>query len=368
MKFLLVPDSFKGSLSSEEFCDIAEKTIKKHIPDAQVLSYPISDGGENSVECLINLLGGKLLSCKVTDSNFFKKTVKYGVTDNSAIIAVASSAGLAETLIKNPLYTTTYGVGEQIKLAKTLGKKHIYLCLGGSSTNDGGAGMVCALGARFYDKEDNEFIPTGINLGKIARIELSQFYKNIEGLEFTALCDVKNPLLGENGCSRIYARQKGASDDDIEFLEENMAKFASVTSHLCSDSSFEGSGSAGGMGYAVKTFLDGKIYSGIQFFLDCMNFETKANTSDYIITGEGCFDRTSIMGKVCAGVMARSSQSNAKLVIICGKNALDYMPENIYKIIETSEKNYSLEENMSRTKELLSKKLSSFLSDEIKKM
>lgn len=365
MKFLLVPDSFKGSVSSEEFCIIAEKAIKKILPDAQVLSYPISDGGENSVECLVRILNGRFMPCKVTDSNFFIKTVRFGVTNDIAIISVASCAGLADAMIKNPRFTTTYGVGEQIKMAKTLGKKHVYLCLGGSSTNDAGAGMLCALGAKFYDENGIAFVPTGESLGKVRTMDLSEMYKNIDGMDFTALCDVTNPLLGEKGCSRIYARQKGANDADIELLEENMTKYAQLTSKILgTEHDFSGSGSAGGMGYAVKAFLKGDIQSGIGFFLDSINFSVRAKDCDYIFTGEGRFDNTSIMGKVIAGIMERTKGLLAKLVVFCGKNALGHTPPPIYKVIQVSDDSLSLEENIKNTPARLAEYVEEFVEGE----
>lgn len=365
MKFLLVPDSFKGSISAKEFCDIAESSIKSKFPCSDVLSYPISDGGENSVEYLTLLLGGKLIPCKATDSNFFIKTVNFGVTKDSAIISIASCAGLADAMIKNPLYTTTYGVGEQIKMAKTLGKKHIYLCLGGSSTNDAGAGMLASLGAKFFDSDGKTFIPTGATLGKVNSFNLDELKSNTQSMTFTALCDVTNPLLGDKGCSYIYAKQKGASEKDIEILEENMQKYAEVTSILGVDSGFSGSGSAGGIGYAVKAFLQGEIKSGIDFFLDSMDFSTLAKDSDYIFTGEGKFDNTSIMGKAIAGIMSRCKHLTSKLVVFCGKNTLDFIPDPIYKVIQISDDNLSLSENLSTVSQRLEDKVHQFLTEEL---
>ncbi|HKL73380.1 MAG TPA: glycerate kinase, partial [Clostridia bacterium] len=262
------------------------------------------------------------------------------------------------------LYTTTYGIGEQIKMAKTLGKKHIYLGLGGSSTNDGGAGMLVALGAKFYDESGASFTPTGATLGKIKTMDITELQNNISGMQFTALCDVTNPLLGENGCSRVFAKQKGATDKDIETLEENMKKYAEITSCLGVDSNFSGSGSAGGMGYAVKAFLCGDIQSGIDFFLDSIDYTNVARDCDYIFTGEGKFDHTSIMGKVIAGIMRRSKDLNAKLVVFCGKNTLDYVPSPIYKVIQISDDNLCLVENIKTAKQRLAKSVSTFLSEE----
>jgi glycerate kinase len=183
-------------------------------------------------------------------------------------------------------------------------------------------------------------------------------------MKFTALCDVTNPLVGNQGCSYIYAKQKGASDKDIEILEENMQKFAKLTSISGVDSAFSGSGSAGGIGYAVKAFLSGEIKSGIDFFLDSMDFTTQAKDSDYIFTGEGRFDNTSIMGKAIAGIMSRSKALNSKLVVFCGKNALDFVPPPIYKVIQISDDNLSLEENLSTAKDRLKCEVMKFLSEE----
>ncbi|NLL56652.1 MAG: glycerate kinase [Clostridiales bacterium] len=364
MKFLLVPDSFKGSISAKEFCDIVTEPIKECYKNAEILAYPISDGGENSVEYLSGLLKGRLMPCKATDSNFILKNVTFGVTDDIAIISVASSAGLADAMIKNPLYTTTYGVGEQIKMAKTLGKMHIYLCLGGSSTNDAGAGMLSALGVKFYDQDGNSFIPTGATLGKVKTFDLEEFNKNIKGMRFTALCDVTNPLLGKNGSSYVYARQKGASDKDIEILEENMQKYAAITSTLGVDSNFSGSGSAGGMGYAIKAFLRGEIKSGIDFFLDSMDFLAKAKNANYIFTGEGRLDDTSIMGKAIGGIMERSKELKAKLVVFCGQNALTTIPNAIYKVIQISDDNIPLAQNLATALTRLKEKSLHFLLEE----
>ncbi len=364
MKFLIMPDTFKGSIENIDFCFVAEKVLKNHFPDAECLSYPIADGGEGSIECIVRLLGGHLLPTKVTDGNFFKKTVAYGFSGDTAYIAVANSSGLPSTLIKDPLVTTTYGLGEHILHAKNLGKKKIVISLGGSSTNDGGAGMLAALGVRFLNADGEKFIPTGGTLKNIHKIEIEDFLKNIDGLTFTALCDVKNPLLGPNGCSYVFAPQKGAKTKEItDILENNMRHYASATSFLGVDPSDPGNGAAGGLGYAVKAFLKGNLISGIDYILDMIRFENIAADADYILTGEGCFDLTSLNGKVVGGIAARAQKTGKKITVFCGRNNYPSnasYPENIQKVYEISDRSLPIETQLATADKNLEKSLDGF--------
>ncbi|MGN1042395.1 MAG: glycerate kinase, partial [Christensenellales bacterium] len=245
--------------------------------------------------------------------------VRYGVKDDVAVVGVAECCSLAKTMIKNPLYTTSYGLGEAISLAKKLNKKRVYVGLGGSATNDGGAGAVCALGGRFFNKEGEEFTPTGNTLREIERIELDDFYKNIEGMSFVALSDVKNPLIGKDGCSFTYAAQKGAVGEEIDELEKNMEHFAEKTAFLGVSPYFEGAGAAGGLGYCLKAFFGAEIVSGADFILDSGRFDERIADCDCVITGEGCYDATSQNGKVCAVVMKRAERFNKKALVFCGE-------------------------------------------------
>ncbi len=356
MKIIVLPDSFKGTLSSEEFCKIAEKIIPSALA-AEVIAFPVCDGGEGSVDCLVKLTNGKTISTKVTDGNLFKKNALLGYGGDTAFIAVSESSGLPQTLIKDPGITTTKGMGEQILQAKHLGKKKIVLGLGGSSTNDGGAGLVCALGGKFFDKDGTEFLPTGETLCKIEKIDLTEFNKNIEGMEFVGMCDVKNPLLGISGCTYVYAPQKGAKKKErLDELEDNMKHFASVSSFLGVDPMTPGTGAAGGLGYCVLAFLKGKLISGIDYILDKIDFEKIAADADYVFTGEGKFDPTSLSGKVVSGIKKRAEKLGAKIVVFCGAGT----PQEGYIVKPINDPTLSLAENMQKTAENLEKTIKDF--------
>lgn len=356
MKYLVIPDSFKGSVSSVDFCEIAKKALTR-FPDDEVDCYPICDGGEGSVECLVKIFGGSVLSAPITDGNLFKKKAVYGFDGEKAFVSVAESSGLAKTLIKDPFVTTTMGMGEQILQAKHLGKKKIVLCLGGSSTNDGGAGLVYALGGKFFNEHGESFLPTGGTLKDIRSIDLDDFYKNVEGIDFTALCDVTNPLLGANGCSYVYAPQKGAKKtSEQEILEQNMQHFAKVTSFLGVDPMTPGAGAAGGLGYCVLAFLKGKLVRGIDYILDSIDFEKKAENVDAIITGEGKFDRSTSFGKAVRGIIDRAERLNKNVYVFCGKNDV---PE-AKNVFEINDPTLSLDENIASTKSHLESALKKF--------
>lgn len=367
MKFTIIPDSFKGGISPQEFFETASAVIKENMPLAEIEYYQISDGGEGCLESLKSILGGKILQGKVTDSNFFKKYAAYLVGDDFAAISVSSCAGITDCLIKNPLYTTSYGVGELIKTVKIFNKKNIYLCLGGSCTVDGGAGMLAALGVMFYDAEHNSFIPTGGTLDKIVATDWSKLQKNIDGLKITALSDVNNPLLGENGCSRVFAPQKGATAVEVEILEKNMQKWAEITAFAGVNPQMEKNGAAGGLGYAAA-ILKAKMVSGIDFILDKIDFEKKTANSDYIFTGEGKFDRTSLMGKAVCRIVDRNAK--AKVVVFCGENSIDKSfndtdkLKKIYRIKQINNPQLSLKNNIDNTKMNLANGITSFLKEE----
>ncbi len=356
MKFLVIPDSFKGSISSTEFCEIAKKSLRIDASD-EIECYPICDGGEGSVDCLTKIFDGKVVTAPATDGNLFKRKAIYGYDKEKAFISVAETSGLAKTLIKDPFVTTTMGMGEQILQAKHLGKKKFILCLGGSSTNDGGAGLVYALGGKFLNDRGETFLPTGGNLSEISSIDLTDFYKNIDGSEFIAMCDVVNPLLGENGCTYVYAPQKGAKKpEERDKLEHNMKVFAEKTAFLGVDPFTPGAGAAGGLGYCVLAFLKGKIVRGIDFILDAIDFKTKAMSSDAIITGEGKYDASTSYGKAVRGIMDRASELGKDVYVFCGKNDVP----GDKRVRELNDPDMSLQDNMRMTAEHLKTALEQF--------
>ena len=360
MKFLLVPDSFKGSMSAQKVCKVWTEEISKAFPDAEIKAFPACDGGEGTVENLSSILGGKKINITATDGNFERKKASYAIVNKTAYIAVANTSGLPETKIKDPKLTTTLGFGEQIKDAIGRGCDEVVLSLGGSSTNDGGAGASCALGARFYDKEE-AFVPTGGSLDKIDRIDLNAFDKSIENVRFLGLCDVKNPLTGKDGCSYVYAKQKGAeSAESRDELEKNMLAYAEKTAFLNVPKETEGAGAAGGLGYFVKAFLKGKLISGADYFLDLIKFDEECADADYILCGEGKFDATSDSGKICGKIIERAVKHGKKTTVFCGiAEKTDGEDVSVYEI---SDKTKPLSYNMTNAVRNLRRTAKRFLS------
>ena len=363
MNFLVVPDSFKGSLTSEKICALSKTLILEKFPSAVVNAYPAADGGEGSVETITAITNGKTVGGKVNDGNFFVKNATYGINGETAYISIANSSGLPDTMIKNPEFTTSYGFGQQIKQAINLGKHKICLCLGGSSTNDGGAGAAVALGAKFKNANGEEFVPSGGNLKDIAFADFTELKNTIKGIEFFALCDVKNPLLGKNGCSYIYAPQKGAKTEKaLEELDKNMEHYAKL---VCGErfEDFEGGGAAGGLGFFVKEILGGELIPGAQYFLDLIDFDVNAIKADYIITGEGKFDATSNQGKICGSIGRRCEILGKKATVFCGVTDADKLPSGIRKIYEINDKSKTLQENMKASEENFVNTFKKFLCD-----
>ncbi|MCR4661865.1 MAG: glycerate kinase [Clostridia bacterium] len=359
MKFLLVPDSFKGSLDADKFCELIINQLSKDEKNT-VKYFPAFDGGDNFSNIISKITGATIITSKYTDGNFTKKVATFGIKKRTAYIGVSNTSGLPDTEIKDPKLTTTLGMGEQILDAINAGCNDIVIGLGGSSTNDAGCGMLVALGAKFYDKEANEFIPTGCNLGDIVAVDLKQLNKNIKDVSFTILCDVENPLVGPKGCSKTFAKQKGASDEDIELLEDNMKKFLQFCTILFENPDSQGCGAAGGLGFAFKNFLKGTLISGAEFFLKLIDFENISKDIDYVITGEGKFDNTSLGGKICGTIISKSLEKNIKVAVFCGKAGLvDKIPVNT-KVYSLYDDTLSFDENIKLTEKHLIEKFNEF--------
>lgn len=323
MKILLAPDSFKGTLSSKEICEIMKKTILSHHPDAEVVAIPVADGGEGSVECFLCAAEGWRVECKAVNPFFEEMDGFYGLLDNgkTAIVEMAACAGLplAEGR-RNPLLTTTYGVGLLIKDAIARGAENIILALGGSSTNDFGCGAAAALGVLFYDGNGKPFIPTGGSLSKIARIELSDSTKILNNATITLMCDVKNPVYGQNGAAYVYAPQKGASKEEVKLLDDGLKHVCNVVKRdLGIDvSSLDGGGAAGAMAAGMVSFFRASIRMGIDVVLDTVGFDGLIKNSDFVFTGEGKIDSQSISGKVVSGVAGRAKADNVPVIAVVG--------------------------------------------------
>lgn len=321
--FILVPDSFKGTLSAIEVCNIMKLSIKNLYKDANIISVPVADGGEGTVDAFLYALGGEKKSAWVSDAfNEQKILAHYAMLkDDIAVIEIAACAGLP--LVKNrlePDKTTTFGVGELIIDAINNGAKKIILGLGGSATNDGGCGMAAALGVKFKDEQDQEFIPTGGTLSQIYKIDMNNIYSKIKDVEFISMCDVDNPLCGKLGASAVFAPQKGADEDMVKLLDEGLAHLAKIIKrdlHI-EVKDIKGAGAAGGLGAGSIAFLQSKLTKGIDVILDTINFDKLVSKADIVFTGEGKFDSQSLHGKVVMGVANRSQKYKTPVIVVTG--------------------------------------------------
>ena len=319
MKAIVAIDSFKGSLSSLKAGEAVKAGILEASPDATVTICPLADGGEGTVDAIISSSGGKTVSLSVTGPIGEPVTAKYGITDTGyTVIEMASAAGL--TLVderrRNPEITTTYGVGELILHAINNGSRKFIIGIGGSATNDGGVGMLEALGFDFLDKSGDKIERGCRGLKDLYKITKGNVPNAISECEFTVACDVTNPLYGELGCSKIFAPQKGADKDSIERMDSYLAHYARITKELLGAdySEAQGAGAAGGMGFALISYLGARLESGIDLMIRVADIESKISSADLVITGEGRLDGQSCMGKAPIGI-AKSAKKYKKTVI-----------------------------------------------------
>lgn len=306
MSIIIAPDSFKGSMSAEEFCAIAEEYFNEKVPEEKIVALPLADGGEGTLQCVLTATGGKKKAFSTVNALGEPITAPVGfLPDGTAVIEVATVIGLPQLRGReNPLKTNTFGLGALIREAVKSGAKKITLTLGGSATNDLGLGMLAALGYRFYDKNGNAFVPAGGTLGEITRFEKTEEFELYETIEFSAMCDVENPLLGAEGAAAVFSPQKGASPEDVALLEAGASHFVA----LCGkDPSLAGAGAAGGLGYACLHFLSGTLRRGIDEVLRLYRFEELLKDCRLLISGEGCFDGQSAMGKAVGTLIKRAA-------------------------------------------------------------
>ena len=325
MKVAIAIDSFKGSLSSVAAGNAAAEGVRRVFPDAECRVRPLADGGEGTVDALVAGLGGELKRVTVTGPAGKPTDAKYGLLpDGTAVMEMAEAAGI--TLVsgeeKNPLYTTTYGVGEMILDAVKNGAKTFVIGIGGSATNDGGAGMLQTLGFRLLDAEGNDIPRGGGALAKLAKIEPPPEPLNrltAEPLNFRIACDVKNPLCGPNGASAVFGPQKGATPEMVAELDAALAHFAEIANstvrlRLPTTPNTPGAGAAGGLGFAFKAFLGAELVPGVDLILDETRLEDFVKDVDIVITGEGRLDGQTVMGKAPIGV-ARLAKKHGKRVL-----------------------------------------------------
>ena len=320
-KCVVVSDSFKGTVSSREICEIAQRVIPRHFPACEVVCIPVADGGEGTVDCFIQAMGAQRVEVTVTNALGEKSAAAYARIGELAIIEMAAAAGLPQVgALRCPGTATTYGVGELIAHAVDSGCRKILLGLGGSATNDGGCGCAAALGVRFYDAAGQSFIPVGDTLGRIARIDTAKADELLRSVEITVMCDVTNPLYGPTGAAYVFAPQKGADAEKVKSLDAGLRHFGDVIrSQLGIDvSRMPGAGAAGGMGAGCVALLGGTIQSGIDAVLDVTGFDRQLEGADLVITGEGRIDSQSADGKVISGVARRTRAKGVPLIAIAG--------------------------------------------------
>lgn len=321
-KVVIIPDSFKGTMTSKEICDIIGRTVKKYYPDCNIVSVPVADGGEGSVDCFLTAVGGKKVYVDVKGPYFENISVYYGIIgEDTAVIEMASCAGLP--LVEgreNPMKTTTYGVGQLILHAAENGCKKIILGLGGSCTNDGGTGAAAALGVKFLNAKNEEFIPVGGTLKDIAKIDVSGRESILDGVSITAMCDIDNIMYGSAGAAFVFAPQKGADGQMVKELDEGLKHLSNVIEsdlglHV---SDVPGSGAAGAVGAGMLAFCHAELKMGIEVVLDTVNFDELIRSADLVFTGEGRIDGQSLRGKVVAGVAKRAKKQGIPVVAIVG--------------------------------------------------
>jgi glycerate 2-kinase len=327
MKILIAPDKFKGSLEAIQVCQAIEEALNEAGRNLRLKSIPMADGGEGTSDMLTEFTRGKKIKVIVRDPFFRDIEAGYGISGDgkTAFVEMAAASGLQllRPEERNALLGTTYGTGQLIASALDHGVKTIILGVGGSGTNDGGIGMGEALGAKFYNGSGNQLKPIGNNLIEIQSIDIQNLHPRLGEVSFTAICDVSNPLIGTNGAAYVFGPQKGATSEDVKFLDSGLRNLAQVVrDQLGLDINFPGAGAGGGLGGGAKIFFDVKFQSGIEFVMNFIGLDKLVSKSDLVITGEGKMDEQTLSGKVVKGVADMCHRYRKQLVVVVGKNEL----------------------------------------------
>ena len=323
MNILIVPDSFKGSLSSAETGACIQKGFQAVFPHAQYTVLSMADGGEGTTRALLEGAGGKLFHKTVTGPMGKPVKASYAILDDgTAVIEMAAASGLDLTVDaeRNPAYATTYGTGELMRAAIARGAKKLFIGIGGSATNDGGVGMAKALGAKFYDRNGEELSPGVLSLLELDRIDCSGLDPRLRDLHVTVACDVKNPLCGPNGASYVFGPQKGAGPELIRKLDQALSVYSKKLAETFHQdfASVPGAGAAGGMGAGLMAFCGGRLIPGIDEIMSILRLEERVREADLVITGEGRIDKTSVMGKVLSGIGRLGKACGTPVVAVGG--------------------------------------------------
>ena len=324
MKVVIAPQSFKGSISALDAAKAMEEGVLRIVSDAETVLVPVADGGDGTLETLVEATGGDIRSVTVTGPIGKAVTAEWGALGDgqTAVIEMARTSGLALLSLteREPLRATTYGLGEVIREAFDAGFRSFIVGIGGSATNDGGAGMAQALGVRLLDETGENLPLGGAALADLRRIDISGLDKRAIGARFSVACDVSNPLTGPEGASAVYGPQKGATPDLVEQLDAALKNFARVVERDIGTSidTVPGSGAAGGLGGGMMAFLEGSLRAGIDIVLDHVGLDEKLEGADLVITGEGQLDFQTVYNKAPVGVAWRAKQRNIPVIAICG--------------------------------------------------
>lgn len=346
MRILVAPDSFKGSLTAMEVAKNIKKGINSYDSKIDVELLPMADGGEGTVQSLVDATNGEIIEKEVNGPLGNKVKAFYGLLGDqkTAVIEMAAASGLP--LVpegkKNPLKTTTYGTGELIASALDAGAQKIIIGIGGSATNDAGVGMAQALGAEILDAEGQQIDFGGGNLDKIEKINLDKLDSRLQDVEVVVACDVDNPLYGKDGAAYVYAPQKGADPEMVKILDQNLRHFNQIAiKELNKDiNKIPGAGAAGGLGAGLVAFLDAELKAGVDIVLDIIDFESYLKDVDLVITGEGMLDGQSIYGKTPVGVSRSAAKKDIPVIAIAGtlgegvEKILDYGINSYFSIID----------------------------------
>lgn len=327
-KIVLIPDSFKGTMSSNEVCEIMKSCILSWLPKCNIVSIPVADGGEGSVDAFLAAVGGDKIWLEAVGPRFKPMRTFYGMLGDkkTAVIEMAACAGLPLMAgCGNPGQTTTYGVGQLILAAAKKGAERLVVGLGGSATNDGGCGAACAVGVKFFDENGREFIPVGDTLQNIDRIDMSGKSELLNGVEITAMCDIDNPMFGRAGAAYVFGPQKGADVEMVERLDDGLRHLNDVVKRdLGRDlASLPGGGAAGAMGAGMAAFFAAELKMGIETVLDVVAFDDVVADADLVFTGEGMLDSQSLRGKVVVGVAHRAAKSGKPVIAVVGGSELE---------------------------------------------
>lgn len=371
MKFVLAPDSFKESMTAEQACQAMQRGILQVYPNAECIHVPMADGGEGTVDALIQALDGQKIECKVQGPLAHQQIDCYfGLIENgqTAIIEMAKANGihLIKPNERNPLLTSTYGTGQMILSALQHDVTKIMIGLGGSVTNDAGAGMAQALGVKFLDENKCEIKVCSGNLTQIKDIDLSGLDARLKNIEFLIASDVTNPLCGEEGASAIFGPQKGATPKMVQELDQNLKYFADFVEQKIKKNcqNIAGAGAAGGLGFGLMAFLNAKTQSGAQLVIEQTNLAEKIAYADYVFTGEGSIDFQTKFGKTPWAVAQIAKQLNKPVIAFAGRVGDDVEPlfdEGFKQIISINESSYDLETALKNAENNLEKVVFSFL-------